>query len=150
VTRPAKTVTESRALAAAHPLARAILDAQDLPHKDVTVPEWGGIEVRIRGADGRTLERWQRKNRISIDGESGNGRLEMADNQMAEFVAMCLFDPATDERIPISVDELSRKSGRVLVRLYNVAMVLSGQGPKAVEDAEGNSVPGLSGSSTSD
>jgi hypothetical protein len=149
VTRPAKTVREAQERARANPLVAAILDADDLPYKDVEIPEWGGIELRVRGADGRTLERWQRRNRVIMTGEA-EGRLEMADNQMAEFVAQCLYDPATNERLPITADDLARKSGRVLTRLYGIAMVLSGQGPKAVEDAEGNSSPGQSGSSTSD
>jgi hypothetical protein len=150
VTRPAKTVREAREQARAHPLVAAILDADDLPFKDVEIPEWGGVEIRIRGADGRTLERWQRQQRITMLGDSGKGQLTLADNQMAEFVAQCLFDPATNEPLPITAEDLSRKSGRVLSRIYALAMILSGQGPKAVEEAEGNSEADQSGSSTTD
>lgn len=147
--RKPKTLGEARAAAMAHPLVGAILAADDRPYKDVEVPEWGGIEIRVRGADGTTVDRHDTNMFAMRATADGDMKLELGTNYRAKFLVGCLFDPATDEPLPITAEQLGAKAGKVINRLFGIAQSLSGRGPEAVKDAEKNSEAGPTGSSTS-
>ena len=155
VKRVPKTVGEARAAALAHPLVGAILAADDRPYKDVEIPEWGGIEVRVRGASGAVVDAHDASMfgiRASMNGANGGGELSvnMATNYRSRFLVGCLFDPETDEPLPITAEQLGQKSARVVNRLFGIAQRLSGAGEQAVEDAGKGSESGQSESSTTD
>lgn len=146
-----KTLTEANAARMANPLVAAIMAAQDIPYEDVSVPEWGGVKLRIRGLDGRERDRYEAKMatfRASMGSEEM--RLDLLDNRNAALLALCLFDPETDERVPISADMLGRKSGTVVQRLARIALRLSGLSAEASEDAGKDSENDPSESSTTD
>lgn len=159
VKRTAKTVGEARALASAHPLVSAIITADDRPFKDVEVPEWplpdgSPMELRIRGASAAAVDAHD-ASLFAIRGSAGNGSdaelsVEMSKSYRARFLAMCLFDPETDEQIPITAEQLGQKSARVVNRLFGIAQRLSGANEKAVEEAGKDSGTDQSESSTTD
>ena len=136
----AKTVRQAREKARSNPIVASILDADDIPYQDEEVPEWGGVRLRIRGLDGAArnwyeTQLWQ----IRARAESDEMSIDSRGSRNAQLLSQCLYDPDTDERLPITADQLAAKSGAVLARLATIALQLSGMGPRAVEAAEKNS-----------
>ena len=138
--RVPKTVNEALAAAAAHPLVRAIVAADDRPYKDLEVPEWPDPEtgepiwVRIRGASAAVVDAHD-ASLISMRGSaSGELSMELSKSYRAAFVVGCLFD-LDNEPIPITAEQLAAKSGRVVNRLFGIAQSLSGSNEKAAEAA---------------
>ncbi|MFF9146319.1 hypothetical protein ACF1BN_15810 [Streptomyces sp. NPDC014861] len=125
-----------------------IAQADDTVYEDVPVPEWGG-EVRIAGMSGTQRNSYQ----TSLIHFAPNGKpagVNM-DDRDARLLARCLVDEDGEPLFTLKdVATLGAKNGAVLERLAVVARRLSGLGDRAVEEAEGNSGPALSGSSTSD
>ncbi len=158
--RVPKTIGEARAAAAAHPLVRAIVAADDRPFKDIEIPEWPDPEtgepiwVRIRGASAAVVDAHDASMfaiRGSMNGNNNGGELsiELSKSYRARFVVGCLFD-LDDEPIPISPEVLATKSARVINRLFGIAQKLSASNDEAVEDAGKDSKIGQSESSTTD
>ena len=152
----AKTVGEARARALAHPLAAAIVNAADIPHEDIPVPEWPHpetgepIKLRIRGLTGKARDRYEAQMFMFRTTEDGEMRMQLLENRNARILAQCLFDPETDERLPLGEEDYGAKSGDVVARLAQIALGLSGHGRKAVEDAGKDSESDPSDSSTTD
>jgi hypothetical protein len=151
--RAPKTVGEARAAKMAHPLVAAIIGADDIPFKDIEVAEWplpdgSPVELRIRGLSGRERDRYEAQMATFRATEDGEMRVEILANRNAKILAQCLFDPATDEPLPLDVDDLGAKSGDVVSRLAGIALGLSGLGRKAVEEAGKDSGTDQSESST--
>jgi hypothetical protein len=153
--RVPKTLGEAAKAKRAHPLVAAIQDAQDIPYKDVLVPEWPDketgepIELRIRGLNGRERDRYEAQMATFRATDDGQMRINLLANRNARILAQCLYDPQTDEQLPISEEDLGDKSGDVVTRLAQIALNLSGLGRKSAEDAGKGSGTGQSGSSTS-
>lgn len=153
--RVPKTVGEARAAKMSHPLVAAIVGAKDIPHKDVEVPEWpmpdgSPVELRIRGLNGKERDRYEAQMATFRATDDGDMRIEILANRNARILAQCLFDPDTDEQLPLDVDDLGEKSGDVISRLAGIALGLSGLGRKAVDEAGKDSKNGPSDSSTTD
>lgn len=149
VKRTPKTLGEAAAAKRSHPLVAAIIDADDIPYEDVEVPEWGNIKLRIRGLDGKARDRYEAE--MFLMRTSGDEMtLDLAGNRNARLLARCLYDPETDERLPLSEDDLGRKAATVVRRLADIAIRVSGLGNKAVEAAGKGSETDPSDGSTSD
>lgn len=132
-------------------LKQIILDADDLAHEDLEVPEWG-VTVRIRGLSGTDRDRYEAQQvAVRRAGNSAELELRLADYR-SKLVVRCLVDPATDERIFADGDApaLGRKSGLVIDRLFEIARRLSGMDDNAEAAARGNSGTAQSGGSTTD
>lgn len=149
-TKDYKTVSEARAARLAHPLVAAIVAAPDIPHKDVDVPEWGGITLRIKGLTGKARDDFEARMFMMRATTDDEVKIDLAANRNARILAQCLYDPETDERLPISEDELGAKSGTVTSRLAGIALALSGLARGAVEEAGKGSETDQSEGSTSD
>jgi len=126
-----------------------INESVDRKWEDVTVPEWGG-DVRIlelSSADRGYLEAGS----LVANGSTPQFKVESIKNNREKVVAMALVDE-NFERLYTNkeITDLGKKSGKVLDRLYQVAMRISGMSPGSVDDAEGNSEAVQSGSSDSD
>lgn len=105
----------------------AILAAEDLPHVDVAVPEWGGT-VRVRAMTGAERDAFSEQLR-DAEGKQYPIRL----------VAACAVDEAGKKIFwPQDVAELERKSAVALDRVATAAQRLNGVGQAAVEAAEKN------------
>lgn len=120
----------------------AILDASDLKHEDVHVPQWGGT-VRVRTMNG--IERDEFRAAIASEGDVPVGK----------FSAALLVATIVDEsgaRLFTAEDmaALQAKSASSLDAPAAVAMRLNGLGGNAVGEAEKNSESGQSVDSGSD
>ena len=107
-----------------------IVQADDLAHEDVEVPEWGGT-VRVRTLTGAE--------RDAFEAESfGEGGKQLA-NVRARLVARCLIGE-DGERLfdDQTIDALGAKSARALDRVFAVASRLNGLTEADIEDLEKN------------
>ncbi len=107
-----------------------ILAAEDLPFRDVDVPEWGGI-ARIRTMTGGERDAFE----TSIYDTDGTGvKLNRTDFR-AKLLSKVLVDDKgarlfTDKEI----SQLSGKSAKAIQRLFDVAQEINGIS-KAEQDA---------------
>jgi len=123
-----------------------ILKAEDIPTRDVDVPEWGGT-VRVRGLTGADRDLYQ----ASMMTRMPNG--DMAPefgNITAKLVARAIVD---EDGVPLfnelDIGRLGQKSAAALARVNTVAAELSGITETAKAEAEGNSDAAPSGDSIS-
>lgn len=108
-----------------------IVAAEDRRYVEVEVPEWGGkvrlgtMSASARDDYDRILMRMREKSADAID-------------IRAPMVAVCLVDAAGEPLFPL--DEraaLARKSGPVIVRLFNECLRLNGMSEEAKDQAKG-------------
>lgn len=132
------------------PLRDLILNAEDLPHEDVEVPEWGDILVRVRGLSGTDRDAYEAK-AVALKNQGQDVELRLQDFR-TKLVVKCLYDPESDERLFSDKDvaKLGKKSGVVIERLYGIAQHLSGMTKEAKEEAKGKSEAVPSDGSTTD
>lgn len=124
-----------------------IVAVQDIHTELVPVPEWGGsVAIRHLTAQERdtfeqSLVRTDAKGERSVD----------ADNMRARLCAVCIVDPVTGDRLfgDAEVNELARKSGVALDRVFGAAQRLNGMAGDSVDEAAKNSGAAPSGASTS-
>lgn len=119
----------------------AILDAQDLPHEDVPVPQWGGA-VRVRTMTG--LERDQFRATLAADGDIPVGKFSAA-----LLAATCIDEEGNRLFTMEDMELLQAKSAASLDMPAAAAMRLNGLGPNAVADSVKNSASGQSDDSGS-
>lgn len=114
----------------------AILAAQDAVTETIDVPEWGGAVI-VKAMTGEQRDAFE--SAILKDKNDPAKGVEMRDFR-ARFVARVVVDDKgtrlfTDE----DVKALSRKSARVLDRLYDVGARLAGMRKEDAERLAGNS-----------
>lgn len=125
-----------------------ILGADDIPHEDVAVPEWGGT-VRVRGLTGGQRSLIE-ATMIAAKGQEVSVRTEAFKTLRERLVAACLVDESGKRLFSDKeVTALAEKSGKVLGRLFEIAQRLSGMDDDAVEEMAGNSDAGQSAGSDS-
>jgi phage-related tail fiber protein len=119
----------------------AILDADDLKHEDVDVPQWGGT-VRVRTMTG--AERDEFRNSVNAEGGVGVGRFAVA------LLAATLIDESGARLFTMDdIDQLAEKSATSIDKPAAMAMRLNGLGGAAVEESVKNSASGQSDDSGS-
>ena len=123
-----------------------ILDANDLQREKIEVPEWGG-SVYVQTING--FERDAFESRCIAARKNGSLDTKLL---KAQLVILSLFD-AEGKRIfsENDINDLNRKSSKVIDDLFTVAQRISGLSDDDVEELKGNSeaVPsGASGSSS--
>lgn len=132
-------------------LKDSILSAEDIEHEDHDVPEWG-VKVRVQAMTGTQRDSFEAKMVAVRKGQDGpDVELRLADFR-SRVLVKCLADPETGKRIFEDKDaqQLGRKSGAVIDRLFDVAKRVSGMDEGSVETARGNSGTAQSGGSTTD
>ena len=110
-----------------------ILEMDDLKREEITVPEWGKKrKVTIRELNGE--ERSQLYEICMVDGKFEASLMAPA------LVTLSIIDPETGEKVFTIEDreKLWKKNGKVVHRISEKAMRLSGLGEKDQEDAEKN------------
>lgn len=114
-----------------------ILAAEDLPHEDVKVPEWGGT-VRVRALTGDERDAYEIAMVEGREASKKSGQLTDA-HIRASLVAMSLVNDQ-GERLFTSAEiaRLGRKSAAALDRCYGVAVRLSRLSARDVEELKGN------------
>lgn len=136
-----------------------ILNSKDIETKAVSVPEWGG-EVLVRALSLKEANEWRKsmlKPVPTVDKKSGKTTIDLQfDQQLAEMANVWMVSIAVvDEsgnRVFSSADieALSGKSLAPIARIVETVMEISGLNQKAADDAEKNSEPNPSESSSSD
>lgn len=112
-----------------------ILKADDLPTRDVDVPEWGGT-VRVRGLSGADRDEYE----ASMAEMRGDKMVPMLANMRAKLVARAIVDEDGNRLFnELDIGRLGQKSGLALQRVFEAAQELSGLGERAEEEAAGNS-----------
>lgn len=111
----------------------AILAAQDLPTKDVPVPEWGGT-VRIRSLTARDRDALE----TAIYQARQEG-LVAPDNVRARYASACIVD---ENGKPLFTEEdivaLGGKSAAALGRVYDAVLSFNAIAEGDVEELAGN------------
>ena len=110
----------------------AILAMDDIKTVPVTVPEWNGEVVLIRGLTGAQRDEFEATNRR-------NGDMNLS-NVRARFLVRCIVN---EDGTRIFADQdaaaLGKKSSAAIDRLWDVATELNGSSEKAEVEMEGNS-----------
>lgn len=122
-----------------------ILKSQDIRTEEVEVPEWGG-SVLVRGLTGAQRDEFEASNLE----KRGKNYVPNIANIRAKLVSWCVVD---DNGIPLftrdDIEELGKKSGSALSRVYEVAARLSGLSDDDIEELAGNFGGTISGASSS-
>jgi len=123
-----------------------IFKAEDLPTRDVDVPEWGGV-VRVRALSGSDRDQYDASmNQAQPDGSV----VRLPQGSRARLVALCVVDEDGNSMFnEFDVGRLGNKSSAALDRVITVISELSALTDKAVEEMEGNSDAAQSGDSGS-
>jgi hypothetical protein len=114
---------------------KEILDAKDRPRKEIKIPEWGGI-VYIKTMAGD--ERDDFDVALVTITQSGERKVNVKDYRARLCVATIVDvngnNLFTTDDIPI----LSKKSGKVLTRIFDMAAALNGIGAAEMKALEKN------------
>ena len=106
-----------------------ILQADDLRHVDVDVPEWGGT-IRIRTMTGKERQKYQ--------GIVADAKGKMPADFMETFISLCAIDEKGKALFADGdVKALGEKSAVALNRVFEAALALNGTTDKGVEDIRG-------------
>jgi hypothetical protein len=116
--------------------AMDVESADDLPREVVDVPEWGG-RVYISVLDGNGLDMYQSSLLSDEVDEAGYKKTDVH-RLHSKLVTACCVDN-DGNRIFSSIDSAAKKNGKVLARLYNVAVRLNATTDEAVEQRAKNS-----------
>jgi hypothetical protein len=122
-----------------------IFKAEDLPTRDVEVPEWGGV-VRVRALSGSDRDAYD----ASMLRAQSDGSVLRVPGSRAKLVSLCIVkddgDPMFNE---FDIGRLAQKSATALDRVVNAVVELSALSDEAVGELEGNSDAAPSGDSGS-
>jgi hypothetical protein len=112
-------------------LRQEILEYDDIVIEIVTVPEWGGKKVEVRGMSSK-----ERAKLLKASALGGEG-IDMEKWYPDLLIATC-FDPKTGEKVFDRADRaaLNEKSGAAISGLADVAARLSGLGESDVAAAK--------------
>lgn len=122
----------------------AILAADDLPTKDVPVPQWGGT-VRVRSLTGAERDQFEG----DIVAARRDGRVSPG-NIRARYAAMAIVgEDGNNLFTPADVEALGRKSAAALDKVYQEILSFNALTEADVEELAGNSEPAPNDASTS-
>lgn len=122
----------------------AILAANDLPTKDVPVPQWGG-SVRVRSLTGAERDQFE----LDVLTARRDGKISPG-NIRARYVAMCVVgEDGANLFTADDVEALGRKSATVLDKIYQEVLQFNALTEDDVDELAGNFEPAPNGGSTS-
>lgn len=108
-----------------------ILKASDLETNEVDVPEWGG-KIRLKSMTAGERDRFEEE--VTKMREK-----KTFENIRAKFLALCIVDENNELLFTGSdIQELGKKSAKVIDRLFTEAQSLNGLGDKDVEELSKN------------
>jgi NTP pyrophosphatase (non-canonical NTP hydrolase) len=112
-----------------------ILAAEDLPRKEIEVPEWKG-SVFVRGLTGEERDEFEHQ----IYSTNGDEKKLNMKNMRARLLSITLCD-GQGKRLftDADIEQLGKKNGDVLTRLFLIAQSLSGLGADDVKKLAKNS-----------
>jgi len=111
----------------------AILDAEDMPHRDVRVPEWGGL-VRVR-----SITTAERDSFEQVTFDRALATPPQPRRPRARLVVLCAID-ADGNPLFTEADEvrLEKKGGKAMDRVFAAAQALNFITVQDIEDLEKN------------
>lgn len=110
-----------------------ILEKVDLPIEEVEVPEWGG-SVFVRGLNGKERDYFE----LSVIDQRNKGKVNL-ENIRAKLCALTICDETGEHLFSYDeVDQLAKKSGAALGRIFLVAQRLSGLSEDDVQEMTEN------------
>ena len=110
-----------------------ILNASDIGHEDIDVPEWGGT-IRIAAMCAAERDAFE-AGMLDNKGKSDKNRLL---NFRARFIASCIVDEDGKRLFSAGdVVQLGKKSAAPISRVFDRCRVLNGMTEKDVEEIEG-------------
>jgi hypothetical protein len=116
---------------------KQILECSDIESEVVKVPEWDG-QVMVYGLTNGEKDDFE-NSLVSKDAQTGKRSIDMK-YASARLCSMCIRDEDGNNVFDQSdVIALSKKSGRAVQRIYDVAEKLSGLGDGAVKEMVKNS-----------
>jgi hypothetical protein len=122
-----------------------ILSADDLPVREIEVPEWG-FWVRVKTLTGEERDAFE----AAIVKRNGRNVTQNLANIRARLVANTVVDEAGARLFKFSdIEALGKKSALALDRVFGVASELSGLNPEDVEELAKNSASDQSDDSIS-
>jgi hypothetical protein len=108
-----------------------ILKAEDLPFRDIEVPEWGGT-VRIRTMTGGERDAFEKL--IYVKAKDGEVEFDN-ENYRAKLLSFSIVDENGTRMFSVDdVKVLGAKSAKVINRLADIARVLSGISKEEAEN----------------
>lgn len=108
-----------------------ILKTDDLPRREIQVPEWGG-SVTVRGLTGKERDEFE-QSLFSIHGQSANLTLS---NARARLVVLgCVDEEGNKVFSQADVSALGSKNAMVLDRLADAIRELSGMNTDDIQQA---------------
>jgi hypothetical protein len=111
-----------------------ILQADDITHEDVGVPEWGGV-ARVKALNGAERDQFE----ASITEMKGKKTRINAQNVRARLAAQTIVDEADKPIFSLAdIEALGRKSAAALDRVFGVAMRLAGMRDADLEELTEN------------
>lgn len=120
---------------------KAILSAQDLPTKEVKVPEWGGT-VTVKALTSKQRDEYEASHIL-------DGKVDLS-NLRARLCVRCIVDKKGNRVFQdTDAEALGRKSGAAMDRVFAVAQKLSGLSDRDVEELAKNLPSGLGAASSS-
>jgi hypothetical protein len=122
-----------------------IFKAEDLPTKDVDVPEWGGV-VRVQALSGSARDEYD----ASMLRAQPDGSVIRMPGSRAKLASLCIVDA---DGVPMfnefDVGRLGQKNGTALDRVVVAAAEVSALSKRSLDDLLGNSDAAQSGDSGS-
>lgn len=116
-----------------------ILNADDLKYEEMDVPEWGGL-VRIKVMTGMERDDFEQ----SVFDMKGKDTKVNLKNFRAKLLVKTIVDEQGKRVFEESdIEGLSRKSSKVLDRIFNKSQEINGIGSKEVSELTGNSEASL-------
>ncbi len=115
-------------------LREQILNADDLPSESVPVPEWG-VTLHIRSMTGTERDVYD----ADLVGMRDMPLKDKMRNMRAKLVVLCCVDES-GQRVfnDDDVEELGKKSAKVLTRLSDAAQLLNAMGDAQIEEIAKN------------
>jgi hypothetical protein len=122
-----------------------IFKAEDLPTRDVEVPEWGGI-VRVRALSGSDRDEYD----ASMLRAQPDGTVLRVPGSRAKLVSLCIVKDNGDPMFSVGdIGRLAQKSATALDRVVAAIVDLSALSDETAAELEGNSDAAPSGDSGS-
>jgi len=126
--------------------ASKIVEAKDIKRQEVEVPEWGGsVYIKeLSNIEADEFEKWQ-TSRLAFKGLGANRTINPKQTdlrgQFSKFLSMCMVDD--DNQLLFSdYKALTKKSYKVIKRLYDLAVSYNGMDDESQEESEKNSESG--------
>ena len=108
-----------------------ILNVKDYDVREVDVPEWGGM-IRLKSMSGKERDAFESKCLTRNKG----GKIFNVDGLKALLITCVVMNPDNDELMFTSddIENLNKKSAKVINQLFEVASEMNGLGKEAVDE----------------